>query len=171
MKRRTLPINPPRLSDQPTSSKDRRGRWLCTAEGDVGDQLYWKDPYTVLEEVRWLFGRLEEFGPEAIPLDELVAGLPVFAGLSGNPPLGRESDFDDIVGMRADERLGWRENRWVGFSSAAVRIFIWSKSRKEILSQARALRARLEAQFAACEEKVIQVKSKRSRQAVKSPTK
>jgi hypothetical protein len=115
---------------------------------------------TVLEDVRWLFGKLEEFGPEANPMDELVSGLPVFAGLSGDPPLYHESDFNEIAGMRADKVLGWRENRWVGFSSAEVRVYVWSRDRMVILSQARVLRARLQAQLVYCEHKAEEARAK-----------
>jgi hypothetical protein len=123
------------------------GRWLRVALGDKGDSLEWKEGYEVLENVRWLLGRLEEFGEEKADLASHFVNLPFFAGLAGCsfPPLYHESDFDCMSFMKHKESLGWREHRWVGFSSAEVGIFVWSSKRKELLSQARVLARRLEA--------------------------
>lgn len=138
-----------RPSSAHSTTKPRRaatGRWLCAAIGDKGDHLDWKEPFEVLEDIRWLFGLLEDFGEQNTDVPKQIAGLPVFEGLSrcSFPPLYNEADFDEILGMRYAQRMGWREDRWVGFSAAEVRIFIWSRERAEVLSQARVLRRRLQ---------------------------
>lgn len=134
------------------TEKKPKGRWLCCAIGDVGDEIYWKEPYEVLEEVRALFCLLEEFGSEKANVAEQVADLSVFEDLKdcSFPPLYDVSDFDWVACMRTDQRLGWREDRWPGMSGPEVRIYIWSRARKEVLSQARILRARLDSHYEEC---------------------
>jgi hypothetical protein len=122
------------------------GRWLRVAIGDKGDSLHWNEGFEVLGDIRFSLGLLEEFGEEKADLPAQLAGLPFFAGLAACPlpPLYRERDFDDVTFMKHEESLGWREHRQPGFSSAEVRVYVWSSRRKELLSQARVLAARLE---------------------------
>jgi len=121
------------------------GRWLCVAVGDKGDSLYWKGPYTALESIRSHFCELECYGEEKVGVTGMLEGLLIFMGLQdcAFPPLYKESDFDEVSHMRFGESLGWRENRWVGFSAAAVKIYIWSTKREAVLSEARILDRRL----------------------------
>ena len=120
------------------------GRWLRVAIGDKGDSLDWKEGFEVLGDIRFSLGLLEEFGEEKADLPAQLAGLAHFEGLAACPfpPLYHERDFDDVTSMKHEESLGWREYRQPGFSSAEVRIYVWSSRRKELLSQARVLAAR-----------------------------
>jgi hypothetical protein len=133
-----------KIASRPQSYPE--GRWLRVAIGDKGDSLHWKEGFEVLGDIRFSLGLLEEFGEEKADLPAQIAGLPLFAGLAACPfpPLYRERDFDDVTFMKHEESLGWREHRQPGFSSAEVRVYVWSSRRKELLSQARVLAARLE---------------------------
>jgi hypothetical protein len=133
-----------RIAPRPQSYPE--GRWLRVAIGDKGDSLDWKEGFEVLGDIRHSLCRLEEFGKEKADLRAQLAGLPFFEGLSACPfpPLYYESDFDDVTFMKHEESLGWREYRQPGFSSAEVRVYVWSSVRRELLSQARVLAARLE---------------------------
>lgn len=123
------------------------GRWLRVAIGDKGDDLYWKEGFEVLEEIRSHLCALEEFGEEKSDLPSQFENLPLWEALSecSFPPLYREGDFNMVTFMKHEESLGWREHRDPGFSAAEVRIYVWSSRRKELLSQARVLASRLAA--------------------------
>ncbi|MCX6972515.1 MAG: hypothetical protein NTV93_20520 [Verrucomicrobia bacterium] len=151
------------------------GRWLRVAIGDKGDSLDWKPGFEVLGDIRYSLGLLEEFGKEKAALPAQLAGLPCFAGLAACPfpPLYHECDFDDVTFMKHEESLGWRECRQPGFSSAEVRVYVWSSRRKELLSQARVLAARLETTLEELERNKVarspQKKSRRHTPAVVQP--
>ena len=142
------------------------GRWLRVAIGDKGDSLDWKEGFEVLGDIRFSLGLLEESGEQKADLPAQVSGLPFFEGLAACPfpPLYHERDFDDVTFMKHEESLGWREYRQPGFSSAEVRVYVWSSRRQELLSQARVLAARLDTTLEELErEKAARTPQKKSR--------
>ncbi len=163
---------PPRQQGASTpgrSRSNRPGRWLSVAVGDAGDALYWKAPYKLLESVRSHLCELEDYGEENAGLAGILEGLPIFKGLLNCPfpPLYRESDFDEVTHMRVGESLGWRENRWTGFSAVEVKIYIWSTKREAVFSEARILDRRLVCRLYVLEQARLKEPPKHSRRRKK----